>query len=69
MLGSQSIFHPRPAKFHRLARHLPPSAVDVLPPHVGHFTRTLRALSTFKTLKTDRGTGFVTGSLTGPLAG
>jgi hypothetical protein len=30
------------------------SAVDALPPHVGHFTRTLRALTTFKTLKTDR---------------
>jgi hypothetical protein len=41
----------------------------MLPPHVGHVTRTLGALTTFKTLKTDRGTGFVTGSLIGPLAG
>jgi hypothetical protein len=31
--------------------------------------RARAALTTFKTLKTDRGTGFVTGSLIGPLAG
>jgi hypothetical protein len=40
---------------------------------IGHLLqRTLgarAALTTFKTLKTDRGTGFVTGWLIGPLAG
>jgi hypothetical protein len=44
--------------------------VSSLPTSSGtHVTRALRALTTFKTLKTDSSAGFVTGSLIGPWPG